>query len=368
MRRVTGGVAMSSTTFDETRAEAFAGRMLEILNDGAVAVMISVGHRTGLFDALRQTGAATSRELADAAGLDERYVREWLGAMTTGRIVELDPETARYGLPAEHAAWLTRAASPDNLAVTAQWIPTLSIVEDDIVECFRHGGGVPYARFSRFHEVMAEESNQTVLSVLFTHILPLVPGMTELLDEGAALLDLGCGRGRALLMLAERFPNSTFQGYDLSADAIAYASAQAAERGLDNVRFEERDLSTFDVDAEPKAFAFVVTFDAVHDQARPLAMLQGIRRSLVPDGVYLMQDIQGSSHVHENIDHPGAPFLYMISCMHCMTVSLAQGGDGLGAMWGEQKARELLAEAGFTSVEMHLLEHDPFNAYFVVRP
>ncbi len=359
---------MLETAYDQERAEAFAERMLDMLNSGALMVMTSVGHRTGLLDALGETGDATSQELADAAGLDERYVREWLGAMTTGGIVEVDPETSRYSLPAEHAAWLTRAASPDNLAVTAQWIPTLSTVEDDIVECFEKGGGVPYERFSRFHEVMAEESNQTVLSVLFTHILPLVPGMTERLQEGASLLDLGCGRGRALVMLAERFPSSAFQGYDLSADAIAYATAQAAERGLENVSFEVRDLSTFDVDAEPEAFAYVATFDAVHDQARPLAMLKGIRRTLQAGGTYLMQDIQGSSHHHENIEHPGAPLLYMISCMHCMTVSLAQGGDGLGAMWGEQKARELLADAGFTSVDVHLLEHDPFNAYFVVRP
>jgi 2-polyprenyl-3-methyl-5-hydroxy-6-metoxy-1,4-benzoquinol methylase len=359
---------MASTTYDQMRAEAFAERMLDMLNSAAVMVMTSVGHRAGLFDALRETGPATSEELAGAAGLDERYVREWLGAMTTGRVVELDPGSGRYSLPAEHAAWLTRAASPDNLAVEAQWITTLSTVEDDILECFRAGGGVPYERYVRFHEVMAEESAQTVLSVLFTHILPLVPGMTERLEEGASLLDLGCGRGRALLTLAERFPNSTFQGYDLSADAIAHAQAHAAERGLENVLFEQRDLSTFDVDAQPDAFAYVTTFDAVHDQARPLAMLRGIRRTVEPEGVYLMQDIQGSSHVHENLDHPGAPLLYMISCLHCMTVSLAQGGEGLGAMWGEQKARELLAEAGFTSVDVHLLEHDPFNAYFVVRP
>ena len=359
---------MVDVTFDTKRAEAFAGRMLDLLNGGALAVMISVGHRTGLFDALAEHSAATSKELAGAAGLDERYVREWLGAMTAGRIVELDPATVRYSLPAEHAAWLTRAASPDNLAVEAQWITSLSAVEDDIVDCFREGGGVPYERYARFHEVMAEESAQTVLSVLFSHILPLVPGMAERLEQGASLLDLGCGRGRALVMLAERFPKSSFQGYDLSAAAIAYATEQASGRGLDNVRFEQRDLSTFDVDAEPKAFAYVTTFDAVHDQARPLALLTGIRRSLELDGTYLMQDIQGSSLVHENIDHPGGPLLYMVSCMHCMTVSLAQGGEGLGAMWGEQKARELLAEAGFGSVEVHLLEHDPFNAYFVVRP
>jgi 2-polyprenyl-3-methyl-5-hydroxy-6-metoxy-1,4-benzoquinol methylase len=359
---------MSSTAYDADRAEEFAGRLLEVLNGAALAVMISVGHRTGLFDTMGAADALTSPELADAAGLNERYVREWLGAMTTGRVVDYDPESAQYTLPAEHAAWLTRAASPDNLAVTAQWIPTLSTVEDDIVECFRNGGGVPYERFGRFHEVMAEESGQTVLSVLFSHILPLVDGAEERLEAGASLLDLGCGRGRALLMLAERFPRSSFHGFDLSPDAIEYAQAQAEERGLENARFEARDLSTFDTDAELERFDFVTTFDAVHDQARPLAMLKGIRRTLAADGTYLMQDIQGSSHVHENIDHPGGPLLYMISCMHCMTVSLAQGGDGLGAMWGEHKARELLAEAGFASVDVHLLEHDPFNAYYVVRP
>ncbi|HEX4745390.1 MAG TPA: class I SAM-dependent methyltransferase [Gaiellaceae bacterium] len=359
---------MDETAYDDVRAEAFAGRMLDLLNGGALAVMISVGHRTGLFDALATHDDVTSSELADAGQLNERYVREWLGAMTAGRIVELDPDRGRYRLPPEHAAWLTRAASPDNLAVTAQWIPTLSTVEDDVVACFRDGGGVPYERFHRFHEVMAEESAQTVLSVLFSHILPLVPGMTEALEAGGSVLDLGCGRGRALVMLAERFPASSFVGYDLSSEAIAFGRAQAAERGLTNLTFEQRDLSTFDVDAEPAAFDYVVTFDAVHDQAKPLSMLRGIRRALRDDGTYLMQDIQGSSHHHENLDHPGGPLMYMISTMHCMTVSLAQGGDGLGAMWGEQKARELLAEAGFSSVDVHLLDHDPFNAYFVVRP
>src|SRR5688500_2107937 len=120
---------MSQTTHDAERAEAFAGRMLDMLNSAALMVMVSVGHRTGILDAMAAEGAGTSRELADAAGLDERYVREWLGAMTAGRIVELDPVSGRYTLPMEHAAWLTRAASPDNLAVEAQWITSLSAVE-----------------------------------------------------------------------------------------------------------------------------------------------------------------------------------------------------------------------------------------------
>ena len=358
----------TTTTFDDGRAEQFADRVLEILNCASLAIMISIGHRSGLFDTLAAAGEAGSADLAEAAGLDERYVREWLAAMTTGRIVEYDPASGRYRLPAEHAAWLTRDAAPDNLAVTAQFIPILASVEDDVVQRFREGGGVPYERFARFHEVMAEDSGQTVLSVLFSHILPLVPGAEERLERGASLLDLGCGRGRALLALAERFPRSRFVGYDLSPEAVDFARGQAAERSLSNVEYEPRDLSTFDEDAAPEAFDLVTTFDAVHDQPRPLALLRGIRRTLAPDGVYLMQDIAASSHLHENLDHPAGPLMYTISTMHCMTVSLAQGGDGLGTMWGDQQARRLLAEAGFGSVDSHQLEHDPFNTYYVVRP
>jgi SAM-dependent methyltransferase len=356
---------MTAKAFDTTRAERFAERFVGLVNDAALVHMTSIGHRTGLFDALAERGPSTSDELADEAGLNERYVREWLGAMTTGRFVELDPETGRYRLPAEHAAWLTREAAPDNLAVMAQYFGIAGTVEDDIVRCFREGGGVPYERFERFHEVMAEDSGQSVLTALDDHILPLVPGLTERLETGIRVADLGCGRGRALAQLARRFPRSTFVGLDLSEEAVAWATEATAD--LANVRFEARDLTTFDVDAEPGAFDLVTTFDAVHDQARPLALLAGIRRSLVDDGVYLMQDIDGHSDHHANLDHPFGPFLYAVSCMHCMTVSLAQGGEGLGTMWGVEKAEELLREAGFAELEFHRLEHDPVNVYVVAR-
>ena len=125
-------------------AEAFAGRLLTVLNDGALCLMISVGHRTGLFDAMRELPPATSDEIARHAGLNERYVREWLGAMVTGRVLEVDPQSNRFSLPPEHAAYLTRAAGADNVAVFAQYIALMGGVEDGIVECFRKGGGVPY--------------------------------------------------------------------------------------------------------------------------------------------------------------------------------------------------------------------------------
>lgn len=365
---------MSSTAtpaFDPQKAEAFAGRFVSALNDAALCLMISIGHRLGLLDAMRDHAPETSAELAARMGLNERYVREWLGALTTSRVVEVDPadpKAPRFRLPAEHAAFLTRPAGADNLAVFTQYIPILGQVEDEILDCFRHGGGVPYDRFPRFHDVMAEDSGQSVLSSLEAHIVPLVPGLADRLTAGLDMLDLGCGRGLVLMRLAEMYPASRFTGIDLSPEATAWGRAEARRRGVaDRVTFVEADLSDYDVKAEPSRYDFVTTFDAVHDQAQPLAMLKGIHRTLRPDGVYLMQDIKGSSHVHENLEHPIGTMLYAVSCLHCMTVSLAQGGEGLGAMWGEQKTREYVERAGFRSFVKHELAHDIQNNWYVIR-
>jgi 2-polyprenyl-3-methyl-5-hydroxy-6-metoxy-1,4-benzoquinol methylase len=351
--------------FDSARAQGFAERLLRALNDAALCLMVSIGHRSGLFDIMSRMPPATANDIAVEAGLHERYVREWLGAMVTAGVVEYNVETTRYRLPAEHAAALTRAAGGDNMAVFAQYIGTLGAVEDDVLECFKRGGGVAYDKFPRFHEVMAEDSGQSVLSSLESHILPLVPGLTDRLERGIQVLDLGCGRGRILHRLATLYPVSRFTGIDLSEEAIGYARAQAA--GLNNLEYLVRDLSDFDRTAASEAYDFITTFDAVHDQAQPLNVLKGICRALKSDGVYLMQDISGTGHVDKDIEHPLGTLLYTISCMHCMTVSLAQGGEGLGAMWGEEKTQEYLRKAGFRSVTVNKLAHDIQNNWYVVR-
>jgi len=172
--------------FDAAKAEAFAGQMMTALNYGALCLMASIGHRTGLYDAMSGLPPSTSEKIAKQAGLNERYVREWLGAMVTAGVVEVDPTSTRYVLPAEHAAFLTRAAAADNIAVFTQYIGVLGNVEDEIVECFKKGGGVPYEKFPRFHAVMAEDSGQSVLSSFESHILPLVP-------DGATISPTGRG-------------------------------------------------------------------------------------------------------------------------------------------------------------------------------
>lgn len=351
---------------DVQRTDAFAENLIDMLNKGSLSLMVSIGHRTGLFDAMSQLPPANSEQIAKAAGLNERYVREWLGAMTVGGIVECIPTDTKplFSLPGEHASSLTRAAGADNISVFAQYVGLLGSVEDRVVECFKNGGGVGYEEFTRFHEVMAEDSGQSMGSSLFDAVLPLVPGLIRELEDGIDVLDIGCGQGRAVNMLAQRFPNSRFTGYDLCEEPIATARTEAKSRGLNNVRFEQKDLTDFDVNGE---YHLATAFDAIHDQSRPDNVLAGVCRVLRDDGVFLMQDISGSSEVQNNMKHPIAPFLYTVSTMHCMTVSLAQGGMGLGTMWGREKAQEMLRAAGFNQIEIHNLSHDIQNDYYVVR-
>lgn len=353
-----------NANINQAKLDQFAEKMFTVLNHGALTMMISIGHRTGIFDAMDKMPPSTSAEVAKKAGLNERYVREWMGAMVTGGIIEYDPQKGTYHLPAEHAAWLTRRATPNNIAVTTQWFSVTGAVEDRLVECFRNGGGVPYEAYNRFNEVMSEESYQTVVVPLIDHLLPLVPGIMDRLDSGIEVLDVGCGSGFALLELARVYPNSRFTGYDLLPEAIERGKARAKENGLTNITFEARDASKFQ---DKERFDLITTFDAVHDQADPGRVLSNIYEALKNDGVYFMQDIKGSSHVEKNMDNPLAPFLYTVSCTHCMTVSLAQGGRGLGAMWGKELACEMLKEAGFSEIDVKELPHDPINYYYIVR-
>ncbi len=340
----------------------FADRMLRMMNEASLALMVSVGHRTGLFDVMAAMPAATSAEIASRASLDERYVREWLAVMTTGRIVDHDGATGSFSLPADRAAWLTRAAGLNNLATGMQYIGLLASVEDQIVDCFRHGGGVPYSAFPKFQAIMAEDSGTVHDATLIDVTLPLVPGLIDRLRHGIDVADVGCGSGHAVNLMAEAFPRSRFTGFDFSDTGLATAAAGAVRKVLTNARVAKRDAARL---GEIARFDFITTFDAVHDQARPDLMLAGIARALRPGGVYLCVDTSASSKLSDNLGHPLGPFLYTVSCMHCMTVSLADGGMGLGTMWGEQTARKMLSEAGFTSIQATRLDGDIVNTYIV---
>ena len=178
---------------------------------------------------------STSSQIADAVGLNERYVREWLGGMTTGGVVEYNPGFATYFLPRDRAALLTRPAGPDNLARTAQFIPMLGEVEQKVVGCFREGGGLSYSDYPRFHAVMAEESGEVFDAALVDVILPLADGLPGRLREGAEVADFGCGSGRG------RGRTTGTDQRDLPAPGCGrrLALSMLSDAGFTDVRVEE---------------------------------------------------------------------------------------------------------------------------------
>ena len=358
---------MGSGAFDDGKAEAFTARMLGTLNDAFVAMMIGIGRQTDLFEVMAGLAPSTSEEIARAANLNERYVREWLGAMVTSRIVEYDPAKRSYVLPAEHAASLTSAGGAGNWATEMLWVACMGEVEQRVVKAFREGGGVPYSAFERFHQTMSVVSGEIFDETLVERTLPLVPRLVERLEGGIDVLDVGCGSGHAVNVMARTFPKSRVTGYDFSEEGIAAGRAETQVWGLGNVCLERVDAAAM-VDRE--RFDLITAFDSIHDQAQPRNVLAGIARALRRDGTFLMVDVRASSRLEENVDLPLAPYLYSISTMHCMTVSLALDGEGLGAVWGEQKARELLREAGFADPTVHQVRGDPINSFYVapLRP
>lgn len=349
--------------FDQSKAKAFTQRMVRHLEGASVMVMVEVGRRVGLFETMAGLGPASSAEIAGRAGLNERYVREWLGAMVCGGLVEYDAGAATYRLPPEHAAGLT-GNSTRNLASVAEMFPLFMRVIPEVTEAFRTGAGVPYSAYQPdFTGVMDRRSRPRYDEMLLAKYLLLPEGLVPRLEAGIRVADVGCGTGHCIGLMATRFPKSTFVGYDFSEAAIGQARAAAAARSLTNASFVVQDVTRLEA---PQPFDLITAFDAIHDQADPAGVLRRIRAVLAPGGTFLMLDVCASSHLAENIGVPMTPFLYTVSTMHCMSVSLAGGGPGLGAAWGHQVATRMLEEAGFK--EVRLFERvDPINSLYVAR-
>jgi SAM-dependent methyltransferase len=250
------------------------------------------------------------------------------------------------------------------MATLLQYIALCGRVEDGIVRAFEQGGGVPYEEFAAFQRLMAEESGQVFDATLVDVTLPLVPGLIERLHAGIDVLDVGTGAGHAVNVMARAFPQSRFTGYDFSREGIALGEAEAALWGLQNATFEVKDVATLE---GPAQFDLITAFDTIHDQKSPARVLRGIFDALRPGGTFLCVDIAADSTHAGNMDNPLAPFLYGISTFHCMTVSLAIGGDGLGTAWGKQKALQMLADAGFRDVRTERVEGDIQNNYYIAR-
>jgi 2-polyprenyl-3-methyl-5-hydroxy-6-metoxy-1,4-benzoquinol methylase len=340
----------------------FAGKILNIYTGSILTKLIDIGYQTGLFE-VSTDGPATSDELSKRAGLQERYVREWLGAMVTSDIYRYDPELKQYELPKEHAVLLT-GETAQNQCPNSRLINHFGRHLPKLIECFKVGGGVPYSEFRpEFTDCMDDSWRRIFDDHLVSGFIGAVEGISEALENGIRVLDIGCGTGHATNLLAQEYPNSTFTGYDIAEDAIAIANTEAKEMRLTNSSFNVVDVTNL---ANESKFDLITAFDAIHDQREPATVLKSVCGALVPNGTFLMIEFKFNSDVHENKGNPFAPLYYGISLMHCTTVSLASGGPGLGAVWGAQTANHMLAEAGFGDVKI-IDAPRPQNSIFVCR-
>jgi hypothetical protein len=342
--------------------QAASRHLLDIYTGSVQAKLILIGRRTGLLEAAA-TAPSTSADLAADLGLNERYVREWLGAMTTGGIIVYDPVGRTYELASAFVPLLT-GGDARNVAPMATLVENLGSHLDAIEDCFRSGGGVPYENFRpEFTDTMDDTWRRIYDAQLIDGFLATAPGVLTKLTDGCRAADVGCGTGHALNLMAAAFPKSSFTGFDIGLDGIERARQEAADMGLDNVAFEVLDVVALPADPP---LDVIFAFDAIHDQVDPVTVLDRINAALAPDGVFFMVDFKFSSDVSDNLANPFAPLYYGISLMHCMTVSLAHGGAGLGAVWGVEMALEMLAAAGFGDVET-LDSPRPQNLIYLCR-
>jgi ubiquinone/menaquinone biosynthesis C-methylase UbiE len=347
---------------DDAKLKAFTQRMVGHVTGASVMLMVEIGRHVGLFEAMASLTNATTTTIAERSGLVERYVREWLGAMVCGGIVEYDPATRTYTLPEEHAAMLTGSSSR-NLASIAGFFPLLSRVIPAVANAFRDGGGVPYSAYQPdFTDLMDRRSRPRYQEFLVERYLGL-PGFGPRLTTGIRVADVGCGTGYCINLMAQHYPKSTFVGYDFSEAAIGRARQEARTIGLTNVSFVVQDAARLTTDVP---FDLLTAFDAIHDQVDPAGVLRRIRAALVPGGAFLMLDVCASSNLEDNVAAPMSAFIYTVSTMHCMTVSLAHNGAGLGTAWGTQLATQMLKEAGFNEVKV-FERVDPMNSLYLAR-
>lgn len=349
---------------NQAKLDAFAQKVIGDVAGALATIMCSLGDRLGLFKDLATRGPATGAELAVCSGLSERYVREWLSQMAAAGYLEYDPASSHFSLPPEHASLLAEEGGPMFLGGLYHFLPALVVPLERVMQAFREGGGVPQSAYDeRFWAGLERFTGVGFENFLLQQWLPALPEVQRKLERGALVADVGCGWGRALIKLAQAYPNSRYVGYDVYEPTIATATAKAQSAGVaDRVSFRHLDASK----GLPESYDLITTFDVVHDSADPRGLLRAIRQALRSDGTYLIQEINSQDRLEQNIGSLGAMKLG-VSVLYCMTTSLANGGEGLGTIGlPESRLREFCLEAGFRSVKR--IWENPFRVVYEVRP
>lgn len=350
---------------DKAKRERFIKQVMDYVTGASLTGMIYIGDRVGLFKALAGAGPLSVTETARKAGLQERYVREWLSAMAAAGVVTYDADSERFTFPEEHAAILADENSPSFLGGFFQIAPAMLTVAPRVADAFAKGGGVPFSDYGGDLVAGIDRSNRTQFQYhLVKRWLPTIPEVIARLETGARVADVGCGSGYPSILMAQAFPRSRFYGFDVSEESLERARADARNKGVAE-RVEFQRVSAAALPETPK-FDFITSFDAIHDMVDPRGAVRAIRRALADDGAYLMVEPKAGDTLAENLNPQGA-LTYSMSTLHCLTVSLAHGGEGIGTAMGERKARELAEGAGFTHFRRLPIEHAA-QVFYEIRP
>jgi 2-polyprenyl-3-methyl-5-hydroxy-6-metoxy-1,4-benzoquinol methylase len=353
---------MSEAERDQTRELA---RQVGVDFGATLTVALAyIGDRLGIFRAIAENGAMTSAELAHRTGLNERYLREWASTMTAAGYIDYNPSDRKFALNQAQRTVLLDEWSPLHMTGAFQYAITCIRQLSPLTEAFRHGGGVPFADFGpEIAESIRRMFQAGYEAWVVSLWIPAVPDVHSRLVAGGEVAEVGCGSGQCLMPVAKAFPNSRFTGYDVDPRSISLARQRSAQEGLaDRVSFEQ--VPAEDI-VDPDRFDLVMAFNCIHDMVNPRGALRAIQRALKSAGALMWSEANASDRLEENLN-PWGRSLYGASTMHCMTVSLAHGGEGLGTVVGEGRARELALEAGFSSFARLPLEN-PVHQIFVLR-
>jgi 2-polyprenyl-3-methyl-5-hydroxy-6-metoxy-1,4-benzoquinol methylase len=351
-------------TLNRAPAAAIARQVGIDFGASLTVALAYIGDRLGVFKLMASGESMTSRQIAERTGLNERYIREWASTMAAAGYIEYKPADVSFRMNPAQAMVL---AQEDNTFFTGgafQYAVACYRQIGKLMDAFRSGGGVPFTDFGpEIVEAIERLFHAGYEAWVAEEWIPAVPGLRATLDGGAEVAEVGCGAGQCIVPVAAVYPNSRFTGYDVDAASIALACAKAIKAGVaDRLVFEQVAAEKI-VSAD--RFDLVMAFNCIHDMAQPRAALAGIHRALKPGGIFLWSEAQAADQLEENFTPVGRT-MYGASTIHCMTVSLAQGGEGLGSVISGKLARELGREAGFSEFEI-LPVKNPYHQIFAIR-
>lgn len=352
------------SAMNRDRIAEFLDRFVGYASGATTVGLLAVADRCGLLVWLGEHGSGTALEIASGVGLEERYVVEILSGLAAARVVEYEPESGIFTLPPEHSLFLADETSPYFMGGWMDMIPAFYGQIDGVARAARDGGGVGFDEYGERGLRGIDRGNSPSQRVfLVRRWLPAVPGLVDRLEQGVRIADVGCGSGTAARLMAEAFPRSQVVGYDMSEESLELARSRAGS--LANLEYIRAKVSEIPVDPP---FELITAFDVVHDLPDPLVGLTRIRDALSPDGQFLMMEPNVNSRLEENIGDDRAALMYGVSTLHCMTQSLAQGGVGVGAAWGGERAEDHARRAGFTGFELLEDITNKFSAFYLLTP